>query len=215
MGSSRSPVGPNGEILLDYSVYDALRCGFGKVVFVIRSEILKEWPKVGAAGIPIMVEDATGLFHHKFAVIDGKLVITGSYNWSGSVDEQNFEKVVFIECADIAQVYTSEFSQLWEMLGGVSPSHPIGQDLFVELMNLTSPVKQGAEATVEVRSLPGAECTIRVRYKSGYSTATGLYAKTVDESGIVVWTWTVGTWTTPGTWPIYVTVEKDGETARL
>ncbi len=33
------PVGPSGEILLDYSVYDALRCGFGKVVFIIRREI--------------------------------------------------------------------------------------------------------------------------------------------------------------------------------
>jgi len=33
------PVGPSGEIILDYSVYDALRAGFGKVVFVIRREI--------------------------------------------------------------------------------------------------------------------------------------------------------------------------------
>ena len=32
------PVGPNGEIILDYSVYDALRAGFGKVVFVIKEE---------------------------------------------------------------------------------------------------------------------------------------------------------------------------------
>jgi CTP:molybdopterin cytidylyltransferase MocA len=35
------PVGPGGEIVLDYSVYDALRAGFGKVVFVIRSDIEK------------------------------------------------------------------------------------------------------------------------------------------------------------------------------
>jgi len=33
------PVGPSGEIILDYSVYDAIRAGFGKVVFVIRREI--------------------------------------------------------------------------------------------------------------------------------------------------------------------------------
>ena len=30
------PVGPNGETILEYSVYDAIRAGFGKVVFVIR-----------------------------------------------------------------------------------------------------------------------------------------------------------------------------------
>jgi dTDP-glucose pyrophosphorylase len=33
------PVGPSGEVILDYSVYDAIRAGFGKVVFVIRRDI--------------------------------------------------------------------------------------------------------------------------------------------------------------------------------
>lgn len=31
------PVGPNGEIIIDYSIYDAIRAGFGKLVFVIRN----------------------------------------------------------------------------------------------------------------------------------------------------------------------------------
>lgn len=33
------PIGPNGEIILDYAIYDALRAGFGKVVFLIRKDI--------------------------------------------------------------------------------------------------------------------------------------------------------------------------------
>jgi hypothetical protein len=33
------PVGPGGEMILDHSIYDALRAGFGKVVFVIRKDI--------------------------------------------------------------------------------------------------------------------------------------------------------------------------------
>ncbi len=33
------PVGPGGEAIIDYSVYDAIRAGFGKVVFVIKKEI--------------------------------------------------------------------------------------------------------------------------------------------------------------------------------
>ena len=33
------PVGPAGEIVLDYSVFDAIRAGFGKVVFIIRPDI--------------------------------------------------------------------------------------------------------------------------------------------------------------------------------
>ncbi len=37
------PVGPNGEIILDYSIFDAMKSGFGKVVFVIRKDIEKEF----------------------------------------------------------------------------------------------------------------------------------------------------------------------------
>lgn len=33
------PIGPNGEIIMDYSIYDALKAGFGKIVFVIKKEI--------------------------------------------------------------------------------------------------------------------------------------------------------------------------------
>ena len=36
------PVGPNGEIIMDYSVKDALAAGFDKVVFVIRKDIEKD-----------------------------------------------------------------------------------------------------------------------------------------------------------------------------
>ena len=34
------PVGPSGEIIADYSVYDAIRAGFSKVIFIIRREHL-------------------------------------------------------------------------------------------------------------------------------------------------------------------------------
>ena len=33
------PVGPNGETIIDYCIHDAIRAGFGKVVFVIRHDI--------------------------------------------------------------------------------------------------------------------------------------------------------------------------------
>jgi hypothetical protein len=43
------PVGPSGETLLDYAVFDAVRAGFGRVVFVIRREFAAEFrEKVGA-----------------------------------------------------------------------------------------------------------------------------------------------------------------------
>ena len=43
------PVGPSGETILDYSVFDALRAGFGKIVFVIRRDFEATFrEKIGA-----------------------------------------------------------------------------------------------------------------------------------------------------------------------
>ena len=51
------PIGPNGENILDYSVYDAIRAGFTKVIFVVREEIAEIFKdKIGdriAARIPV------------------------------------------------------------------------------------------------------------------------------------------------------------------
>jgi len=39
-------LGPNGETIMDYSIYDAIRGGFGKVVFVIRHSFEKEFQEI-------------------------------------------------------------------------------------------------------------------------------------------------------------------------
>ena len=43
------PVGPGGETIIDYSIYDALRAGFGKLVFVIRKDIEQQFREVVGA----------------------------------------------------------------------------------------------------------------------------------------------------------------------
>ncbi|MBQ7794678.1 MAG: nucleotidyltransferase [Clostridia bacterium] len=41
-----APIGPNGEIILDYSIYDATRSGFSKTVFIIKKAIEKDFREV-------------------------------------------------------------------------------------------------------------------------------------------------------------------------
>lgn len=40
------PMGPNGEIIMDYSIYDAIQAGFNKVVFVTRQDLLETFKEV-------------------------------------------------------------------------------------------------------------------------------------------------------------------------
>ncbi len=80
------------------------------------------------------------------------------------------------------------------------PPAPTQASDFQELVGLTSPVNAGADATMTVRTTPGAACSIAVYYKSGRSEAQGLEPKTAGGDGICSWTWKVGSRTTPGTW---------------
>lgn len=50
------PVGPNGEIIMDYSIYDAMEAGFDKVVFVIRKDLEKDFKEVIGNRIEKIVE---------------------------------------------------------------------------------------------------------------------------------------------------------------
>ena len=40
------PVGPGGEIIMDYSIHDAMEAGFNKVIFIIRKDLEKDFKEV-------------------------------------------------------------------------------------------------------------------------------------------------------------------------
>ena len=54
------------------------------------------------------------IMHNKFAVFDGKMVETGSFNWTTSADRYNFENALFISDPAVAARYESEFERIWE-----------------------------------------------------------------------------------------------------
>ena len=56
-----------------------------------------------------------GLMHQKFAVIDRRIVFTGSYNWTHSADNLNDENLLlFRDAGPLAEEYRKAFLQLWE-----------------------------------------------------------------------------------------------------
>ena len=55
-----------------------------------------------------------GLMHHKFMVVDDKIVATGSYNWTASAEKWNRENLLIIKSSSLARKYTVEFKKIWE-----------------------------------------------------------------------------------------------------
>lgn len=90
---------------------------------------------------------------------------------------------------------------------------PTSGAIKVTIASLSSPVARGVSATLVAHTKGGAACTIDVEYKSGRSTAQGLGPKTASGSGVVSWTWKVGSRTTLGSWPVTVTCTSGGKSA--
>ena len=60
--------------------------------------------------------------HHKFAVIDNKTVITGSFNWSPSAAHTNDETLLVIHSPQLAKHFTREMDRLWDTAElGITP----------------------------------------------------------------------------------------------
>ncbi len=70
-----------------------------------------------SVGIPIRLSGGfrgqSSLMHNKFAVFDGELVETGSYNWTTSATSYNFENAVFIRDTKVSARYEEEFEHIW------------------------------------------------------------------------------------------------------
>ena len=77
-------------------------------------------------------------------------------------------------------------------------------DLDLTLVSLTTPIKAGKSATIEVIAEPNTKYSITVRYSSGPSSAKGLEPATSDENGKVSWTWRVSSNVKPGEYTIEI-----------
>lgn len=56
----------------------------------------------------------SGIVHNKFAVVDGARVLTGSFNWTYSAEDRNWENLVVIDSPAVAQAYARQFQRMWQ-----------------------------------------------------------------------------------------------------
>lgn len=56
----------------------------------------------------------SGLMHNKFAVIDGKILITGSFNWTPTADQKNEENLLIMTDKELIKKYEDRFEYLWQ-----------------------------------------------------------------------------------------------------
>ncbi|OJW22143.1 MAG: hypothetical protein BGO51_15155 [Rhodospirillales bacterium 69-11] len=83
-------------------------------------------------GIPTWIDDTVAIAHNKVIVIDGHLVIGGSYNYTSSAERRNAENVTFIDSPAVAALYLAN----WDSRRTASKSlqaHPSGPAAFLSV----------------------------------------------------------------------------------
>lgn len=78
-----------------------------------RSNAGAQFERLLEAGLPVRLDGNPGSMHHKVLVIDERIVVTGSYNFSESAEERNDENTLIIHDSAIAALYQAEFERVF------------------------------------------------------------------------------------------------------
>lgn len=72
--------------------------------------------QIGRAGVPVRVDRTRFHMHHKFAVIDGQCLLSGSYNWTRGASRDNEENLIVTSDPRLLAAYKVVFERLWSDL---------------------------------------------------------------------------------------------------
>lgn len=78
-----------------------------------QSNAGSEYDRFRLEGLDVRLDGNPRNMHHKALVIDGRIVATGSYNFSANSEKQNDENLLVIDSPEIAAQYLSEFERLY------------------------------------------------------------------------------------------------------
>ncbi len=67
-------------------------------------------------GIPCRYDRTDAHMHHKFAIADANILLTGSYNWTRSASTQNNENILVTNNRKLTLSFQQEFARLWNSL---------------------------------------------------------------------------------------------------
>ena len=67
-------------------------------------------------GVKVKMDMSKNHMHHKFAIIDNKKILTGSYNWTRSAAKYNHENFLITDNKKTVREFKTEFDKLWESM---------------------------------------------------------------------------------------------------
>ncbi|MEO1528510.1 MAG: phospholipase D-like domain-containing protein [Planctomycetota bacterium] len=81
------------------------------------SDLGSDVEELDRRGVPVRVDRTEYHMHHKYAIFDGRQLLTGSYNWTRSAAAHNEENFIITTETGLVRSFQAEFDKLWNQLG--------------------------------------------------------------------------------------------------
>jgi phosphatidylserine/phosphatidylglycerophosphate/cardiolipin synthase-like enzyme len=97
--------------------------------------------------------------HHKFAIIDNRLLLTGSYNWTFAANNKNEENLMVIDDPEIIKIFQNQFVNLWTNKYSSERTKELFDKAKVNLFSVFSPPAQTGTKRININSASPEELT--------------------------------------------------------
>ena len=78
-----------------------------------KSNLGGEYERLLENGVDVRLDGNRRGMHHKVILIDDRIVVTGSYNFSNNAKTRNDENTLIVHSAEVAALYREEFERVW------------------------------------------------------------------------------------------------------
>jgi phosphatidylserine/phosphatidylglycerophosphate/cardiolipin synthase-like enzyme len=110
-------------------------------------------------GIKVRISTNNYIMHHKFAIIDNHLLLTGSYNWTFAANNKNEENLMVIDDPEIIKIFQNQFVNLWTNKYSSERTKELFDKAKVNLFPVFSPPAQTGTKRININSASPEELT--------------------------------------------------------
>jgi phosphatidylserine/phosphatidylglycerophosphate/cardiolipin synthase-like enzyme len=110
-------------------------------------------------GIKVRISSNNYIMHHKFAIIDNRLLLTGSYNWTFAANNKNEENLMVIDDPEIIKIFQNQFVNLWTNKYSSERTKELFDKSKVNLFSVFPPPAQTGTKRININSASPEELT--------------------------------------------------------
>jgi len=110
-------------------------------------------------GIKTRISTNNYIMHNKFAIIDNRILLTGSYNWTFSANHRNDENLMVIDDPEIIEIFQNQFINLWTNKYSRERTRQLYEIAKVNILTVFPPPAQTGTKIININSASPEELT--------------------------------------------------------